>query len=57
MEAKMDFFISKVLAINTDTSKIIENQLQQMQTLTGNVNTISIDVENLKLENKALVLL
>ncbi|KAK2139571.1 hypothetical protein LSH36_1715g00000 [Paralvinella palmiformis] len=54
MEAKMDFLVSKVLAINTDTSKIIENQLQQMQTLTGNVNTISIDVENLKLENTVL---
>ncbi|KAK2146727.1 hypothetical protein LSH36_587g00000 [Paralvinella palmiformis] len=50
----MDVLISKVLAINTDTSKIIENQLQQMQTLTVNVNTISIDVENLKLENTVL---
>jgi hypothetical protein len=54
MEAKMDFLISKVLAINTDTSNIIENQLQQMQTLTGNVNNISLDVANMKLENTAL---
>jgi hypothetical protein len=40
VEAKMDFFISTILAINTDTSKIIEKQLQQMLTLTGNVSAL-----------------
>ena len=37
IENKVDFLITKVLAKNNDTSKIIENQVQQMTTLTDDV--------------------
>ncbi len=54
MESKMDFLIAKVIAINNDTSNIIQNQVQQMQTLTSNVTSITSDVINIKRENDIL---